>query len=235
VPHRVVLDEAHYFLDRAEGAALFDPKLGGCCLATYRSADLAPGVVDACDVIVATRIADRQRAARLLGLARSPDPSSHWIDTLAELSVGEAVLLRAGPENDAAIARFRVERRSTPHVRHRTKYVDIGVPPGREFVFTWEGRATLQRARTLRDLLETLPRVSDALLAGHLVRGDLHRWIEDVVGDRTLGEAIRSAERFGAPEARERIVRAIQERYLEQEPTPFDVGRPDAPSAAPAS
>jgi hypothetical protein len=48
----------------------------------------------------------------------------------------------------------------TAHVRHREKYVDVGVPPGREFVFTRDGRPTEHRVRTLRELLEVLSAVA---------------------------------------------------------------------------
>jgi hypothetical protein len=44
----------------------------------------------------------------------------------------------------------------TAHVLHREKYVDVGVPPGREFLFTRDGRPTEHRVRTLRELLEVL-------------------------------------------------------------------------------
>jgi hypothetical protein len=40
----------------------------------------------------------RRLAARLLGRVRPDESSSEWIDTLADLAIGEAVLLRALPE-----------------------------------------------------------------------------------------------------------------------------------------
>jgi hydroxymethylpyrimidine pyrophosphatase-like HAD family hydrolase len=215
VPHRVVLDEAHYFFHRHAAAGVFDPQLGGRYLVTYRSSDLAPGVLDACDVIVATRIADRRLAALLLGLARPGEPSSEWVDTLADLAIGQAVLLRAFPEEARGPIRFTSSPRGTYHVRHRKKYIDVGVPPGREFVFTRNGRQTEHRIRTLGELLAVLPAVPDDVLASHLVRGDFHRWIEDVVGDRELGKRLRDIERADRTKARETIARAIHDRYLD--------------------
>ena len=235
VPHLVVLDEAHYFLDRHENAAVVARNLGGCFLVTYRSGDLPPGVLDTCDFIVATRIADRRVAARLLGLACPAESPSEWVDTLANLAIGEAVLLRASPEEARGIIRFTLERRVAAHVRHREKYVDVGVPPGREFVFTRDGHPTEHRVRTLRELLEVLPAVTDDVFAGHLARGDFHRWIEDVVGDRHLGERIRGIKGGNAAKARETIVRAIRDRYLDAESEPRDGKRSDGPSAVAAS
>ncbi|HUL84048.1 MAG TPA: HAD hydrolase family protein, partial [Actinomycetota bacterium] len=235
VPHVVVLDEAHYFLDYPEKADIFDPQLGGYCLVTYRSADLAPGVLDACEIIVATRITDRRGAARILGTTRPAEAASEWVDTLAKLAIGEAVLLRAHPEQEHGIIRFTQERRLTAHVRHRKKYAEVGVPPGREFVFTRDGRQTEHRARTLRELLAVLPTVGDDVFAGHLARGDFHRWIEDVVGDRHLAQRIRHIERSDGTTARETIVGAIRDRYLDVESEPADGERPDGPSAVAAS
>jgi hypothetical protein len=234
VPHLIVLDEAHYFLHHHADADVFDPKLGGYYLVTYRSTDLPPALLDACDFIVATRIADRRLAASLLGLARPGESPSEWVDTLAHLAIGEAVLLRASLEEEHGIIRVALERRVTTHVRHRNKYVDIGVPPGREFVFTRDGRPTEHRVRTLRELLELLPAVPDDVLAGHLDRGDFHRWIEDVVGDRDLGEEIRGIEGGNPTRARETIRREIRDRYLDAESEPCDRGR-GGPSAVAAS
>jgi hydroxymethylpyrimidine pyrophosphatase-like HAD family hydrolase len=234
VPHRVVLDEAHHFVQRHE-AGVLDPTLGGCHLVTYRPSDLAPSVLDACDVIVATRIADRRQAARLLALYHPEEPSPEWVDTLANLAIGEAVLLRAAPEEARGLTRFTLERRVTKHVRHRKKYIDVGVPPGREFVFTRDGRPTEHRVRTLRELLGVLPVVPADVFASHLIRGDFHRWIEEVVGDRALGEGIRDIERGNGPKARETIVRAIRDRYVDVDSEPCDGGRPDARSAGAAS
>ena len=232
VPHRVVLDEAHYFLNRVANPDVFDPGLGGSYLVTYRSGDLAPGVLDACDTIVATRIADRRVAARLLEMADAAAPHAEWIETLASLAIGEAVLLRSTREGDQGIIRFALERRVTNHVRHRVKYADVGVPPGREFVFTRDGRKTEHRVRTLREFLEAIPAVPADVFAAHLARGDFHRWIEDVVGDRDLGKRMRGIEHGDLTSARERIVRAIRDRYLEAEVDRWGRGSADGPAVA---
>lgn len=191
------------------------------------------GVLHGCDFVVTTRIADRRLAAHLLGLTRPAESPSEWVDTLANLTIGEAVLLRApSEEEEHGIIRFTLERRVTAHVRHREKYVDVGVPPGREFVFTRDGRPTEHRVRTLRELLEALPAVANDVFAGHLARGDFHRWIEDVVGDSDLGEAIRSVEGCDATKARETIARAIRDRYLDAESNPCDRMGPSALAAS---
>ena len=221
VPHRVVLDEAHYFLHSAEDATLFDAELGGYCLVTYRIPDVAPAVLDACDAILVTKLADRQLAAQLLRFT-GLTASSEWIDVMATLSIGEAVLLPRDPEDEHGITRFTFAPRLTHHVRHRQKYMDVGVAPGREFVFTRNGYAMSHRARTLQEFLAVLPDIPDDVFTRHLRCGDFHRWLEHAVGDHALGEAIRVIEAGGAENgdtraARKAVARAICDRYLEPE------------------
>lgn len=231
VPHRVVLDEAHYFLHQPEDGDLLHRDLGGYLLATYRIADLAPGVLDACDAIILTRVADRELAARVLALTYGAEPSSEWVETLANLPIGEAVVLPTLPEQERGIARFKFAPRVTEHVRHQRKYVDVGVPSGREFVFTQNGLPIKHRIRTLRELLKALEELPQDIIAAHLHRGDFHRWIEDVVGDRELGAAIRIVEKSDGTKAGDAIVRAIRRRYPDSELPSLDGGPPSEPTA----
>lgn len=213
-PHRVVLDEAHYFLGGPDHAALFDRDLGGYLLVTWRVADLSADVLSATDAVIVTKVTDRRLAAGLCALVPGASPSAGWVDILARLEIGEALLLPGTPELGNVIARFRIAPRLTIHVRHRQKYLDVDVPSGQEFVFTQQGRATDWRARTLGEFLAVLPQVSEEVLRGHLVRGDFHRWVEKVLGDRELGEAIRRIERGDASNARNSILRVVYDRYL---------------------
>jgi hypothetical protein len=212
-PHLVVLDEAHYFLGGPDAPKLFDRELGGYLLVTYRVTDLSADVLSASDAVIVTKVTDRRQAAGLLTLVTAT-PSSEWVDTLAGLAIGEAVVLPGTPELGNVITRFRIAPRLTTHVRHRHKYLDVVVGPGQEFVFTRQGRATEWRARTVGEFLAVLPHVSEEVFRGHMSRGDFHAWIENVFGDRQLGETIRRIEREVAPNARESIMRAIQDRYL---------------------
>lgn len=171
-------------------------------------------MLNATDAVIVTKVTDRRMAAGLLALLPDFSPSSGWVDTLAGLAIGEALLLPGTPELGNVITRFRIAPRLTTHVRHRQKYLDVVVPPGQEFVFTRQGRATDWRARTLGEFLAVLPQVSEEVFRGHVARGDFDRWVEDVLGDRELGEAIRRIERGDASKARNSILRAVYDRYL---------------------
>jgi hypothetical protein len=89
------------------------------------------------------------------------------------------------------------------------------VCPEKEFVFTQAGRPTGRRARSVRDLLSTLPALPDDVVQGHLMRGDFRRWIEEVFGDSELGAAILPLEREHGSDVRDALLHAIVDRYGE--------------------
>lgn len=215
LPHRIVIDEAHYFLGRLDDPELFDRDSGGYVLVTYRTADLSVDVLNATDAVIVTQVADQRQALTLRGLAPQVGTTAEWLHSLASLEVDEALLLPGAQESGERLLRFRIAPRATAHVRHRQKYCDIPVAPGRDFVFTRNGQATGQHARTLADLMSLLPDVSDDVLRGHLTRGDLHRWVERVFGDTDLADAIRGVEGLEPAPAREAMRRAISDRYGE--------------------
>jgi hypothetical protein len=213
-PHRVVLDEAHYILGGPDAAQLFDRELGGYLLVTYRVTDLSADVLSATDAVIVTKVTDPRLASGLLALVADTPSSSRWVETLASLAIGEALLLPGAPEVGNVLARFRIAPRLTTHVRHREKYLDVVLRPGQEFVFTLQGRATHWRARTLGEFLAVLPQVPEEIFRGHLSRGDFHLWIENVFGDRVLGEEIRGIERGNPSNARESLLEAVRKCYL---------------------
>lgn len=213
LPHRVVVDEAHYFLNRLDGPELFDRELGGYLLVTYRISDLSPDILGASEAVIVTRVADRRQALALLALAPGAGTSSEWLALLAGLAIDEAVLLPGSFESGDSLKRFRVAPRLTAHVRHRQKYADVLVGVEQEFVFTQEGRPTGERARTVRDLLSMLPALPEDVIRGHLIRGDFRRWIEDVFGDSELGDAILRLEQGDTSSVREALLRTIADRY----------------------
>ena len=213
LPHRVVVDEAHYFLNRLDDPELFDHELGGYLLVTYRISDLSPDILKASEAVIVTRVEDRRQALALLALAPGVGTPSEWMALLASLAIDEAVLLPGTPETGDSLTRFRVAPRLTAHVRHRHKYADVPVSLKQEFVFTQGGRPTGERARTVRDLLSALPRLPDDVVQGHLARGDFRHWIENVFGDRELGAAILRLELGDVSNVRDALRRAIEDRY----------------------
>jgi hydroxymethylpyrimidine pyrophosphatase-like HAD family hydrolase len=212
LPHRVVVDEAHYFLNRLDDR-LFDCDLGGYLLVTHRIADLSPAVFNASEAAIVTRVDDRRQALALLPLAPPGTTESEWMALLAELAIDEAVLLPGRLEPGGVVTRFRVAGRLTAHVRHREKYADVAVSSGDAFVFTRDGRPIGRDARTIRDLLSALPALPHDVVRSHLTRGDFRRWIEEIFGDGELGAAIRLLERDDISNVGDVVREAIAARY----------------------
>jgi hypothetical protein len=57
-PHRIVIDEAHYFLSDPEKAARLMVDLQGCTLVTHRVSGLPPAILRAAEAVFVTRETD---------------------------------------------------------------------------------------------------------------------------------------------------------------------------------
>jgi hydroxymethylpyrimidine pyrophosphatase-like HAD family hydrolase len=225
LPHRVVVDEAHYFLHGADVSGLLDLELNGYTLVSYRASQMHRDVLTASQAIVVTRGSDPGEVRSLFALCRSCQgrkSEPEWEQLLGSLAIGEAVVLPVTEEAQGEIRRIHLTPRLTPHVRHLAKYIDIPVPEGRAFVFWRDGSMTDDRARTLRDLVRLLERSPVPALDGHLRRGDFSRWISEVFGDYPLAKTVRQLERnYGAGAAADpsaALAQAVRSRYEFLEP-----------------
>ena len=215
LPHRIVVDEAHYFLNESNVRDLLDLDLGAYTLVTYRPSDLHADVRRAMEVICCTRISDPQEAEALQTMCGNG--SGDWSATLAGLADGEAVLLPNAPEASGKLQRFSLRNRLTAHVRHRSKYLDVPMQSGSEFVFTADGKPVGPPSRTLQEFVSSLESVPPGVLDGHARRGDFSRWIADGFHDHPLASDVRKVEqryRLGYVESLQgELVKAIRERY----------------------
>ena len=193
LPHRIVLDEAHYLFARKPGWAGDDAELQGQVLVTYRVSSLSAAVHLPDDaVIIVTKESDPPEIETLRGLVRknaSLLPSALFRNLL----VNEAALLPGPDEAGGCVQRFQIAPRLTTHVRHRTKYLDMPVGDDQAFVFTADSRP-IGRAHTLKEFVGLLMTLPPATVAGHLRRQDFSRWIEDVFRDGALAGRIRELE-----------------------------------------
>jgi hydroxymethylpyrimidine pyrophosphatase-like HAD family hydrolase len=196
LPHRIVLDEAHYFLHGLEPGFL-DAELGGYTLVTYRASQLHPDVLSAAQAVVITRESDPDEVRALFALCRSCQGTlgeAEWERLLGGLALGAAALLPITDEAGGEIRRIHLATRLTPHVRHIAKYIDIPVSDSRAFTFWRDGSLTGERARTLRELVRRLEGSDVSAFDGHLRRGDFSRWVGEVFGDYPLAATIRNLE-----------------------------------------
>ncbi len=219
LPHRIIVDEAHYFLQDPESQHLLDFELSGYTLVTYRASDLHPKALAACQAVIVTRESDPREIGALRALCRSCTESqgSEWTAMFERLVIGQAVALPITEEAHGQARRIHLAPRLTPHVRHRAKYVDIPVSENRAFVFWRGGIQTGSRARTLREFADIVSKTPSGALDGHLRRKDFSRWIGGVFGDYQLSQSVSDIEedyRAGsASDTTADLLREVRSRY----------------------
>jgi hydroxymethylpyrimidine pyrophosphatase-like HAD family hydrolase len=216
LPHRIVVDEAHYFLHDAAAHRLLDLDANGYTIVTYWASRLPQELLQATEVMIVTRESNplEIEALRRWCSKCAPVDPARWA-VLGRLATAQAVALPITDESRGELVQFTLASRLTPHVRHREKYVDVPVSETRGFVFTPNGRHGAHVARTLRQFVAELERRQD--LDGYLRRGDLSRWVADVFGDHSLAAEMRELEAgyraTPTPDAVPAIVAAIRTRY----------------------
>jgi len=220
LPHRIIVDEAHYFLHDPNVSELVDVELNGYTLITYRASQLRRDVLTATQVVIVTRESDPREISELYTLCRSCEgrtTESEWRQLIGNLVIGEAIALPITEETQGAVRRIRLAPRLTPHIRHASKYIDLPVPESRAFVFWRNGSLTGQRARTLHEFVEIIERARPLVLDGHLRRNDFSNWITNVFGDYPLAKTIRRLEddyrARNESEIARKLAEAIRSRY----------------------
>jgi hypothetical protein len=68
------------------------------------------------------------------------------------------------------------------------------VAKAQEFVFTSNGQAVGDSAKTLRELAATAKRVPPSVVANHSRKHDFSRWISDLFCDHELANEVRRLE-----------------------------------------
>jgi len=217
LPHRIVVDEAHYFLHEPNVKQLLDLELGAYTLVTYRPSDLHRDLRKGIEVVVAKRLTHPREVQTLLTMVKNRNVEPEWTTLLGKLPTNEAALLPGAEEAEGKLRRFAFLPRLTPHVRHRTKYFDVQLAGGQEFVFTDNGKTIGPPARSLKEFVSLLARTPVESLAEHARRGDFSRWIANVFHDNRLASDVRKIEqryRLGhLDDVRQSMATLIQERY----------------------
>jgi hydroxymethylpyrimidine pyrophosphatase-like HAD family hydrolase len=211
LPHRILLDEAHYFLHDAAARHLLDFELNGYLVVTYCASRLPRPLLDASEVIIVTCESNPQEIEALRRRCAScPTADAVAWSKLRELGYGQAVALPVTEEAAGQLRWFTLGQRLTPHVRHRQKYVDVPVGDSRAFVF-----GNLRRARTLRQFTDEVGHAGS--LEGYLRRNDFSRWISDVFGDFALADDLRQIEERSRSgwdfDVAGELINAIRSRY----------------------
>lgn len=217
LPHRIVLDEAHYFLHEPNIHDLLDLNLGAYTLVTYRLSDLHPEVRKAIEAIVVKRITDPDEVHALIAMAGHPSLEATWGAILANLPISEAAVLPRSEEARGKLRRFELLPRLTSHVRHKAKYLDIQLVREQAFLFTDNGKPMGAPVRALKDFIKQLKTLPASVLAAHARRGDFSSWFAGVFHDNLLASDVRKIEqrsRLGHTEnLSAALINAIVSRY----------------------
>jgi hypothetical protein len=219
LPHRVLVDEAHYFLHEPDASELLDLQLNGYIVVSYRASQLPKTLLAASEVVIVTSESSAAEVGALHALCSACEPPDFavWKRRLAQLGPRQAVALPVTEETGRSLRLFTMAERLTPHVRHREKYADVPVPDRQAFAFASNGHGPGEHACTLREFVAGLESLDGGAVKGHLARGDFSRWVRDVFGDRSLAIQIEELERrYGASAAADAVpdlVHAIRERY----------------------
>jgi hydroxymethylpyrimidine pyrophosphatase-like HAD family hydrolase len=219
VPHRILLDEAHYFLT-AEGVAdLVDLDMQGYTFVTYRVSSLPTPVLEASRVVLVSQETDMREVEVLHRYFHGRSTPEAWHHELAALELGEVALLSRTEESGGRVCRIRLIPRLTSHVRHRAKYIDVPVAAHQGFVFTDADAPTGATARTLEEFVRIVNTLPSVVLDGHLRRADFSRWIAHVYGDLPLSRELAAIEdAYGIGhllDPADRIAEVVRERYGE--------------------
>ena len=215
LPHRIVIDEAHYFLHDGTVKGLLDLERNGYTVVTYCASRLPKELMDSLEVIIVTCESNPAEIDALFKLCNGCAGAGRdeW-NALSRLRPGQAIALPITAESEGHLRLFNVARRLTSHVRHRQKYVDVPVSDQRAFVFM---TTPTVRARTLRQFVGELERHATRTLEPFVDRGDFSRWIRDVFGDHALAAELRAIEirhrgKVG-PDTIPQLIDAIRARY----------------------
>jgi hydroxymethylpyrimidine pyrophosphatase-like HAD family hydrolase/energy-coupling factor transporter ATP-binding protein EcfA2 len=200
LPHWVVLDEAHATLGRGGAVAeMIRPSDLGYCLVTYHPDELSREVSSVIDVRIVT------------------------MGSAARSGRGAATIVEGG----GAPRHFETGDRRTVHVRHWHKYTSEPLPREHRFVFRNPDGSVVATAANIAEFVQYLRTLDSPVIAYHLTRGDISRWLVGCLGNRDLAAEAATVERdilsrqaAEVQRARRQLIDAIEQYYwLQNEST----------------
>ncbi len=121
LPHRIVVDEAHYFLHDPDVAQLLDLEQNGYTVVTYYASGLPKALLAATEVMIVTC---ESNPSEIEALKRSCARCTTHDDRWAVLRASSGRSGGGTPITEEAgggLRAFTMGPRLTPHVRHREK------------------------------------------------------------------------------------------------------------------
>jgi hypothetical protein len=198
----------------------FDASGKGFCLVTYRPMELCHGARNGFDFLLALPGEHGIEPPTRTSVAAAAGIGAERLGPeLTGTGRGQALLVRRGPPTESQV--FSLAPRWVAHVRHWHKYAGARLPTERRFYFRDDHALTGVAAANLAEFHHELRRCAEDVLYHHAAGSDFSRWIQDVIQDSSLADAVQSIERRleGAATAhlgglRSELLEAIERRYL---------------------
>ena len=143
LPHRIVLDEAHYYLHGADAPRLLDLERHGYTVVTYCASRLPKELLADTEVMIVTSQSNPAEVDALCRycVACTELERERW-SILGHLKAGQAVALPITEEAGGELRLFTMAPRLTPHVRHRREIRGRAGGRGPSLLF-WRERSTV--------------------------------------------------------------------------------------------
>ncbi|WP_370599211.1 HAD hydrolase family protein [Mycolicibacterium sp. yt] len=195
-PHWVVYDEAH-LLGPDEQAPW--TRRGGYVLSSFTPAAFPASEIYSAEVVL-----------------ELPSPDGSEPPLISPPARRATVRVGSDPARP-----FIIADRRTAHVRHRHKYADVSLPKHRRFYFRTTDGHPAPVAGTMHEFHTAISHLDPQALEYHLQRGDLSRWLRDIIADKNLADQVAAwedelqAHRAADLERiRRELGKAIDDRYL---------------------
>jgi hypothetical protein len=212
-PHLVMVDEAHHVLPATwEPAVVALPKeLDRMVYITVEPKSVTRSVLSTVNTVIALGGEPKKIFNELSeAVGQEPPPLEG-----AALEQGE-VLVWLLKEKKEAPFKVKVLPSRGQRRRHKRKYAEGDLGPGRSFYFQGPEKKLNLQAQNLMMFMQLADGVDDDTWNFHLREGDYSQWFREIVKDETLAaEAARVAglTEISPAESRRLIKAAINERY----------------------
>jgi hypothetical protein len=211
-PHWVLVDETHHLLPRdwQPAQSILTKDLTGMVYVTVHPDQVAKSVLSTVEVMAALGEdpADTMmRFCEALGVTAPQTPP-------ATLVHGEAAFWDR--RSDEPPRKLRIAPCEVDRLRHRRKYAEGELPADRSFFFRGADNLLNLRAHNLILFMQMAEGVDEETWLHHLRRGDYSKWMEEVIKDAHLADAVRRVEQqpsISAEHSRQMVRSAIEERY----------------------
>ncbi len=214
-PHWLIIDEAHHVLpsEWAPASTEISQEFCNLMLITVHPEHVSPLALSRVNTVLVVGREPKLIFNEFAKTARIqvPDMDTH------DLIRGEALLWSV---DEQRVTKLKAAPPLHEHYRHRRKYAEGHLEGERVFHFRGPANKLDLRAQNLNIFLQLADGIDPETWLFHLKRGDYSNWLRNAVRDEELAYEVESIEKqdsLGDRESRDRIRKAIQQKYTAPE------------------